>query len=211
MKNIYINENGLIEKNYPTTGILSAIIVDTTEQRRIKELINEMVSEEFGAENKVSTCMSWKNLNNDNVNSYLRLADIFTKTDALNFEALVISDYNNSKKYNAYFKLIADIYERFEQEDIRVFISTRRYPKTLTFMKEKLAAKGIDCDVEQCILGESRFYQLANVGAGILRYFRNENEYFAHMNEPGVPELVRYFLNSKKPKNKITICKYNEL
>jgi hypothetical protein len=70
-------------------------------------------------------------------------------------------------------------------------------------LREDLQDIGIDCVVSQNPLEESRFYQVSQLFTEILMYFDNELEFFDNIDEPGKSQLVNYYLDMKKPKDKI--------
>lgn len=60
----------------------------------------------------------------------------------------------------------------------------------------------IDCVISQNPLEESRFYQVSSLINNISLYFENDLDYFDNIDKGGKPQLVNFYLDIKKPKDK---------
>ena len=207
MKCIYINESETIEKPQPDLAVINAIVVDSEARPEIKATLQQICAEAYGDEEKNQT-LKWTKVSPSNLIPYANVISVFNKTDALSFEAMIVKRFTLKKKYPTYLALIHSIYERYEGEEIRVFIPPKKYGKNIIKMlKEKLSEMGIECEINQNPLEESRFYQMANIGGGMLTYYLREDQYFDKINQPGKSQLVSYALNMKKSKDKINITR----
>ena len=205
MKCIYINESGTIEREHPSLAVINAIVVDSNKRTEIKNTITQIVLDTYGPENRSETLRSTK-VSPNNIIPYANVISVFNKTDAISFDAMVIKKFTNKKRYPTYVALIHSIFNRLEGEDIRVFIPTKKYAKTvIKKLREELIAVGIDCEIYQNPIEESRFYQMADIGGGMLSYYLRDDQFFDKIDQPGKSQLVHYVLGMKKTKNKINI------
>lgn len=209
MKCIYFNDNGCHEGiDEPATAIISAIVVDASARRNLRELIKEIVGAFYGPENS-NKLLRWADIDAENLTPYAHVLRMFRDTDSLSFETITIRDFTFNKRYPAYLQIVQDVYDRYDGEEVRVFLPPRKNKKKLMELRNALAKIGIVCEVNENPLQESRFYQMANIGGGMIRYVMNET-YEAHMGEKGRPQLIEFALKMKKAdENKMVFLNYD--
>lgn len=212
MKYLYFNENGCSyhdpESKTPVTAIISVIIVDDGARRNLRKLINEICMTNYGEDRKLEV-LKWSEVTAQNLTPYLQLMNLFERTESLHFFSVIIPDFQFYKKYPVYQYMIQEIYNKYNQEDLRVFLPQRKNTKKLKELQDALEEIGIVCPVNQTTIEESRFYQMANVGGGLLRYTLSDN-FTENSIGKGIYPLIQSVLDMKKDQDKMMIEYYQQ-
>lgn len=201
MKCIYFSE-GITKFNKSRKEIVSAIVIDEENRAPFKQSINDLFAQCFGEEYKLYP-IYWDDIDGENVVAYCQVMRLFNINPNITLFSYTIPNSSIEKKRAAYICLISKIKEYYA-DDVKVFMPySDKGKRNMKRLREDLLDIDIDCVISQNPLEESRFYQVSQLFTELLMYFDNELEFFDNIDEPGKSQLVNYYLDMKKPKDKI--------
>lgn len=201
MKCIYFSE-GITKFHKSSKEIISAIVIDEENRDPFKKGINDLFAQCFGEEYRLYP-IYWDDIDGDNATAYLHVVRLFNINPNITLFSYIINNSNVEKKRATYIKMIYEIKELYKDE-VKVFMPySDKGKRNMKRLRNDLQDIDIDCIISQNPLEESRFYQVSQLFTEILMYFDNELEFFDNIDEPGKSQLVNYYLDMKKPKNKI--------
>lgn len=204
MKCIYISEN-LIQYKREKKEIITALVIDEENRLAFKQSINDLFEQCFGSDYRFYP-IYWDDIDEENVAAYCHVIRLFNINPNISVFSYTIPRSNVAKKRAAQLKLINEIKE-FYHDDIKIFIPAKENgKKIIKNFTADLKDIDIDCVISQNPLEESRFYQVSQLLTDILVYFDDDLKYFDNIDKPGKPQLVNYYLDMKKTKNKINTC-----
>lgn len=201
MKCIYFAESAIKTRNSKKETI-TALVAEEESRPVYKDSINALFEKCFGADYKTYP-VYWEDIDADNLDVYEYVIYLFNNNPNMVLHTVTLKDGGMKKKRKAYADLIEEIGILYDDK-IKVFIpANEKYGrKNIRLLGEALKTKKINCVISQNPLEESRFYQTAKLFCDMFAYYEDELGYFDHIEEPGQPELVSYYLGLKKPKNK---------
>lgn len=201
MKCVYFAESIIKTKN-GKREVITALVAEEESRLVYKDSINALFEKCFGPDYKTYP-IYWDDIDADNLNVYEYIVRLFNDNPNMVLYSITVNNSTVKKKRKVYAELIKEIKESYE-DDVRIFIPTdEKYGrKNIRLLGAALKDEDIACTISQNPLEESRFYQTAQLFCDMFSYYEDDLGYFDHIEEPGHPELVSYYLGLRKPRNK---------
>ena len=200
MKCIYFSE-GAIEYKKMRTEIITALVIEEEARDAFRQSLNDLFGQCFGPEYKTYP-IYWEDIDDENVSAYCHVIRLFNINPNAIIYSCKISDSSNIKKRAAQIKIINEVKTSFN-DDVKVFLpANKNGKKIMKSLRNDLLDIDIDCVISQNPLEESRFYQVSYLINNISLYFENDLDYFDNIDKGGKPQLVNFYLDIKKPKDK---------
>lgn len=199
MKCIYFSEGSI--GNNKKSSIVTAVVIEEEAREAFKQSLHDLFSQCFGSEYKTYP-IYWDDIDEDNVAAYCHVIKLFNiNPNAISYSCK-IQNSNYRKIRAAQIKIINEV-KSYYNDDVKVFIPyNENGKKIMKSLKNDLLDIDIDCVISQNPLSESRFYQISSLLNNLFLYFDNDLDYFQNIDKGGKPQLVNFYLDMKKSKNK---------
>ena len=208
---IHISESGTVKNKAQRTAIISAIVVPFNHRKEVKQAIKEAL--EKGGVDPQKRIIKWTKVSPKEQHIYMNVLTALNKDDLVKYYAVKIRNFEYRKIMPAYVQLIKQVAMDYPCSDIRVFIQANKTEKfnRMEALVQALEKTGVEANVNQAPLEESRFIQSADLIGGAVLFFNRDDMYLEKIGAPGKASVVEHGLTLKKKPGKFNIFNYKEV